>query len=53
MNNAQLEQIGIGMISVGLAGKIFYGEFSINDLMVTICGMIIIGIILILITDEQ
>lgn len=51
-----MEQIGIGMIIVGLAGilgavgKIIYEEFGIDELMITVCGMITaIGMILILI----
>lgn len=49
-----MEQIGIGMILIGLVGKIIHGELGINDLMVTICGMIIIiGIILASIIDGQ
>ena len=55
MNNVQLEQIGIGMILIGLAGilgaagKIVYEEFGIIELIMTICGIItIMGIILIL-----
>lgn len=36
-----MEQIGIGMILAGLAGKIIYGEFGINDLIVPICVIIL------------
>ena len=36
-----MEQIGIGMILVSLAGKIIYGEFGISDLIVPICVMIL------------
>lgn len=60
MNNVQLEQIGIVMILVGLAGilgaagKIIYEEFGINELIMTVCGIItIIGMILTLIAAGQ
>lgn len=60
MNNVQLEQIGIVMILVGLAGimgaagMIIYEEFGINELIMTICGIItIIGMILTLIAAGQ
>ena len=60
MNNVQLEQIGIGMILVGLAGmigatgKIIYEELGINELKGGICGMIaIIGMVLTLIVAGQ
>lgn len=55
-----MEQIGIGMILVGLAGmmgvtgKIIYEELGINELKVGICGMIaIIGMVLTLIVAGQ
>lgn len=55
-----MEQIGIGMILVGLAGmlgvtgKIIYKAFGINELMIAVCGMIvIIGMVLTLIVDGQ
>lgn len=51
-----MEQIGIGMILVGLAGmlgaigKMIYEELGINDSMLAVCGMItIIGMVLTLI----
>jgi hypothetical protein len=60
MNNVQLEQIGIVMILIGLAGmmgvtgKIIYEELGINELKVGICGMIaIIGMVLTLIVAGQ
>lgn len=43
-----MEQIGIGMILVGLAGmlgatgKMIYEELGINESMIVICGMIVI-----------
>lgn len=53
MNNVQLEQIGIVMILIGLAGilgvtgKAIYGAFGINELIIAACWMIaIIGIVL-------
>lgn len=56
MNNGQLEQIGIGMILIGLAGllgitgKMIHEEYGIEELIMAICGMIIItGITLTLI----
>ena len=56
MNNGRLEQIGIGMILVGLAGllgitgKMIYEGYGIEELIMAICGMIIItGITLTLI----
>lgn len=48
MNNVQLEQIGIVMILVGLAGllgitgRMIYEEYGIEELIMAICGMIII-----------
>nr|DAF57301.1 MAG TPA: hypothetical protein [Podoviridae sp. ctuch15] len=51
-----MEQIGIGMILVGLTGilgatgKMIYKELGINDSIFAICGMIvIIGMVLTLI----
>lgn len=48
-----MEQIGIGMILIGLAGilgvtgKAIYGAFGINELIIAVCWMIaIIGIVL-------
>lgn len=55
-----MEQIGIGMILIGLAGmlgatgKMIYEDFGINDLMFAVCGMIvIIGMVLTLIVAGQ
>lgn len=55
-----MEQIGIGMILIGLAGmlgatgKMIYEEFGINELIMSICGIItIIGMILTLIVAGQ
>lgn len=60
MNNGQLEQIGIGMILVGLAGilwitgKMIYEAFGINELIIFVCWIIaVIGIALTLIATEQ
>lgn len=48
-----MEQIGIGMILIGLAGilgvtgKVIYGAFGIDELIIAVCWMIaIIGIVL-------
>ena len=56
MSNVQLEQIGMVMILIGLAGmlgatgKMIYEEFGINESMIAVCGMIvIIGMVLALI----
>lgn len=55
-----MEQVGIGMILVGLAGilgitgKIIYEEIGINGLIPAVCGMVaIIGMILTLIVAGQ
>ena len=55
-----MEQIGIGMILVGLAGmlgatgKMIYEEFGINESMIAVCGVIIImGMVLTLIVAGQ
>lgn len=40
-----MEQFGIGLVLLGLAGKIIYEELGINDLMAPICVMILILII--------
>lgn len=60
MNNVQLEQIGIVMIIVGLAGllgvtgKIVYEDFGINASILAACGMITaIGMIATLIAAGQ
>lgn len=56
-----MEQIGIGMITVGAAGilggvmgKMIYKAFGIDELMIAVCWMIIIiGMALTLIVTEQ
>lgn len=55
-----MEQIGISMILVGLAGmvgatgKMIYEEVGINDSILAVCGMIvIIGVVLTLIVIGQ
>lgn len=55
-----MEQIGIGMILVGLAGmvgatgKMIYEEVGINDSILAVCWIIlIIGMALTLIADGQ
>lgn len=55
-----MEQIGIGMILVGLTGilgatgKMIYEEFGINESMIAVCGVIVImGMVLTSIVARQ